>query len=457
MCWPRRPVRRLGKGGDMKRCDLGRRGWVVVFAVGVMAIVVALWSLMGGHSQAQDGPQTVVFRQGEAGYSGCTDVRITANRPDTNFADDELILGESGRINTLIRFDISSIPPYAMVEQATLNLQVSNYGRYPPFIICGAFPVSRTWHEAQATWNRAAIGQPWGLPGCNDILTDRSAIPVGVTTVTMPGWYSWDVTSAAQRWVQDPGGNHGLLLAQMNLEAMGEADTRHSEYPGVDVRPYLTIRYRLVPPTPTPALTPLHSPCEDQVRPGDLLIVLQNNATYQGAQDTWLAFDDRGSHHDQDWYMHVGYRRHDSGLIRFDVSSVPRGAMVVCGALGLFAERWSGGALEVGTYLVKRPNIIPQANWTSASNAADWAQGGCNGSTDRKLLPEDTRVVSHILDWYFFDITAVVDGWVNGVLPNYGISIQALQELDRDTVWFTSSDDDVVVNRPQLAIWYRFP
>jgi hypothetical protein len=433
------------------------RWFLAAGVLGALAAALVLAGAGGLRSEAQDGVHTVVLRQGEAGYTGCTDVRISANRPDTNFADGELILGESGRINTLIRFDVSSIVPYAIVEEATLGLQVSNHGQNVPSIVCGAYPVSRTWDEVQATWNQASTGHAWGTPGCNDTLTDRSAVPAGVTTVTTPAWYTWDVTSVVQRWIAEPEGNHGLLLSQLNPEVLGEADTRESEYPGIDVRPSLTIKYRLVPPTPTPYRTPLHLPCQNQVKADDVQVVFQKGADYEGVQDTWLAFDDRETFNDQEWYIHIGYRSHDSGLIRFDVSSIPRGSTVVCGVLGLYAERWSGGPLEIGAYQVRRASVIPQASWTWASAGMAWAQGGCNGTADRSPAAHDTVVVDHILDWYYFDLTSLVDDWVNGRSDNLGLSLQQVGEFDPDTVWFTSSEDGEFAKRPMLAIFYRLP
>ena len=60
-------------------------------------------------------PDVIAFRQGIDGYQGCSDTRISEHRPYENFGDDELILGDRGRIHTLIRFDVSSLPAGAFV------------------------------------------------------------------------------------------------------------------------------------------------------------------------------------------------------------------------------------------------------------------------------------------------------------------------------------------------------
>ena len=206
-------------------------------------------------SKAQDALQTVVFQQGLNGYSGCADTRISEENPYRNFGDQELVLGMKGRASILISFDVSSIPTYAIILEATLSLQVANFGQRPADpIIAATYPISRTWEEMQATWYKATQSDYWGLPGCNDIHSDRSPMPTDSQPIYDPGWYNWDVTSVVQRWAQDPISNKGVLIQQTNVATGGEYDIWPSEYPGPEARPRLTVTY--FAPTPTPTNTP---------------------------------------------------------------------------------------------------------------------------------------------------------------------------------------------------------
>jgi len=409
-------------------------------------------------SNAQDGLQVVVFRQGENGYTGCADTRISEENPHANFGDQWLVLGMKGRAAILMRFDVSSIPAHAFIQEATLSLHVSNFGqRREEPIIAATFPVTRTWEEMQATWYKATDLDDWGLPGCNDTSSDRSPTPTDSQAIHEIGWYHWDVTSALQRWVQDPASNKGLLIKQTNTAVGGEYDMRSSEFAGLEMRPYLTVKYSLFPPTPTQPVTPVPLPCVGTPEPGAVLAILQRDADYDGVEDTCFNFDDRETSYAGDWFMRVGYRRHYSGLIKYDVSAIPQGSRIVCAALSLFAERWSGAPLDVGAYYVQRENSVHEATWTWATSLTRWQQGGCNGPDDRWQTPESVVRIQSVLTWYHLDLTSVVDGWVNGWLPNNGISLQALSEQDRDTVWFTASDDGTVANRPKLVILYVPP
>jgi hypothetical protein len=200
----------------------------------------------------------VTFQQGVDGYAGCADTRISAERPNTNFGDEELVLGMKRQVGVLIRFDVSGLPSHAIVQEATLGLFVHNVGQRPEHpIIAATYPVSRTWQEMEATWHKATHSDYWGLPGCNDIENDRSPTPTDQQAVFEDGhWYNWDVTSAVQHWVQNPASNKGVLVEQANMDVGGEYDIRSSEYPGPEMRPRLMVRYFVPTPTPTQTATP---------------------------------------------------------------------------------------------------------------------------------------------------------------------------------------------------------
>jgi hypothetical protein len=110
-----------------KRDTRRRHAAIIVTIVLFVLLAAVLPSRLSMDSHAQEGSRTVTFRQGEAGYLGCADTRISEERPTTNLGDGELIIGMKGRVATLIRFDVSSIPSNAIVQEATLGLFVYNY------------------------------------------------------------------------------------------------------------------------------------------------------------------------------------------------------------------------------------------------------------------------------------------------------------------------------------------
>ncbi len=201
-------------------------------------------------------PGAIRLMRGYGNYDGCTDTRISAERPNSNFGDDPvLVLGMKARASILVRFDLSVIPSDATVHRAVLQLQVANYGQRPDRpIIAATFPVSRTWDERQATWLRATDEEEWGAPGCTDTSIDRSPVATDEQEIYELGWYEWDITSAVRMWVQDPASNHGVLVQQINPDVGGEYDIRASEFTDIFRRPAITIEIQ--EPTPTLTVTP---------------------------------------------------------------------------------------------------------------------------------------------------------------------------------------------------------
>ncbi len=189
---------------------------------------------------------SVTLQQGANGYAGCQDVGIVSSAPETNFdggPNDTMEIRTNDQLAGLIRFDLFGIPANATVLGATLSVYTpERYG--PRSITVGAYEVYRPWVASQATWNQAANGVPWSSPGCNDTNSDRSAHPASsVTMFDISRWYDFGITSLAQKWVSNPGSNHGLVFKAFGEPAGMKLVT--CEHGGTWMRPKLTIMYTL--------------------------------------------------------------------------------------------------------------------------------------------------------------------------------------------------------------------
>ena len=129
-------------------------------------------------------------------------------------------------------------------------------------------------------------------------------------------------------------------------------------------------------------------------------------------------------------------------LIKFDLSDIPPGTQISSAALN---------ARHVGSWDFKdRTQTITAYEVTSA-----WAEctvtwetrpgiGAAYGSQD---LPWDTG------QWYAFDITALVQGWIDGTIPNHGVWLRGPEISGKDSSWrsFATSESD---NVPYLSLAY---
>jgi hypothetical protein len=210
----------------------------------------------------------------------------------------------------------------------------------------------------------------------------------------------------------------------------------------------------------------LQYPCEGTPEPGAVLAVLQHGVDgYFGTEDTTLTPDFPDDNYSDQWYMHLGYKGKDSALIRFDLSSISPESRILCAALMLFPERYPGNPdfhIDVGAYRVLRHWVSTEATQSHATATELWQSPGCDGPADRSFVAEDIQTITTMLVWYTWPMTELVDGWVHGTIPNYGLSLQAIQDItDTQTVWFDAADDishnGLPEHRPKLVILYVPP
>jgi hypothetical protein len=184
---------------------------------------------------------TVVLQEGLDGYAGVSDTRLEAGSPGSNFASSELRVGDAEGAATLIKFDLSSIPPGASVQSA--QLQVYGYGfEGGGSLEVSAFAVRRPWSETAATWTLEMPSIPWAVPGCDNPFSDRAELPTDQQSHSAVGWQSWVVGPDVQRMVREPGTNEGWLLRQ-TLGGDARLSMYSSEHDNAEYRPLLVVTY----------------------------------------------------------------------------------------------------------------------------------------------------------------------------------------------------------------------
>lgn len=201
----------------------------------------------------------VVLQQGLLGYSGTTDTYITERNRSANLSTQaSLMVRNDSTYQGLLGFNVLSIPPSATINQATLRLYVYTRDSAVPMDV-QVHGLLRRWVDTQANWDQATIDNPWGVPGANDPLLDRTADPLATRTVlTSSGWYTFEVTTLVRGWVANPQANQGLVLRGSGANSVAYSFAS-ANYPVFSVRPQLVIDCIIPTPTgtPTPTLTPV--------------------------------------------------------------------------------------------------------------------------------------------------------------------------------------------------------
>jgi hypothetical protein len=439
--------------------------------------------------------RTLTLQQGRNGYTGAEDTHLYRYAPDQNHCHrDALTLGYKQCYAALLRFDLSLLPADAVVHGADLQLYAKGWGGSD--VTLDAHRVLRLFTACQATWNQAMVGQPWGVPGCNDTSSDRSASPESsVRTGGIHKWYDFDLTVLVQDWLDGRQANHGVLVRGASPLSTGMFYFVSGEADSVDLRPRLVVTYSVgqepsvthtATPSSTPAATstPMASPTPTATGlpaptatltpspvwtptatptsfpPGEEMTVVfqQGSDGYAGCDDTHMYQYEPNANYCRRTTLEVGYKQRYAALLRFDVSSIPEDALVSRAWLDLYASGWGGVDVMLDVHRVLRPFAACLATWNQADLGQSWVAPGCNDtSIDRSATPESRLTTDGVRKWYHFNVTELVQGWVDGSVANHGMLLRGADSWAASKFYFLSADDGTAYLRPKLIVTYWLP
>ena len=162
---------------------------------------------------------------------GANAVRILSGGPTTNYVNQDIVSvyhRGSNMQNSLLLFDLSSIPSGSTITKATLTLW-HNTVIWPTGDIgidTQVFRVAKPWVQWQVTWNRSAGYRfdnaiPWDQPG-GDFLGNKGQTdgsdPYSSTQLNLddssPGIFQLDldVTTLVNEWFSGVSPNYGFFL-----------------------------------------------------------------------------------------------------------------------------------------------------------------------------------------------------------------------------------------------------
>jgi uncharacterized repeat protein (TIGR01451 family) len=166
---------------------------------------------------------------------------------------------------------------------------------------------------------------------------------------------------------------------------------------------------------------------------GDACILEGYSSTNFGpTDDMWVGYDD---------YLDPDGKRARS-LIQFDTSAIPAGAPVDSAVLRVYLVQsydYPDRTRTVTAYGIDEAWSESSVTWGNRPDYAD-AYGSAS--------------VTHAdWDWYSFDVTDLVRGWVNGSLPNHGVMLRGPEFSGSDSSWrsFSTREGDY---DPELVITY---
>ncbi len=211
----------------------------------------ATFTTTAGTSQVSLAPQDTSINVNATNYSGDTTL-TTYTWPDNQIAN-----------AILMKFDLSSLPAGAVVQQATLNLALVQADTAPEttYVVTVNKVVGKNPVVATATGYTADGVTSWTPNTCCSGNAPMAQADISLPYATQAinkavGYKTWTITTMAQEWRADPSSNFGLLL---NADTSKLRD-RYRYFASVEhadptLRPYLNIAYSLVPDVTPPAIS----------------------------------------------------------------------------------------------------------------------------------------------------------------------------------------------------------
>ncbi len=354
---------------------------------------------------------------------------------------------------SVLKFDLASIPPGATISSATLNLNLteSDATADPTYTVTVHRILKKNPDLTRATGYTYDGANAWTQNSCcyNNIPLAQADISAPVDTKAVdktPGFKAWDVTSLVQGWFSTPSTNFGLLVNSDPSKLRDRYRTfSSSEDPAAGNRPSLTVVYA------APAVEPPPN---------------QRSAVLPPSADTWLGLD--ATSHGTDATLNLYTWPNDTIanaiVMKFDFASIPAGSTVSSATLSLYLTE--SDATADATYTVTAHQIInrntdpARATGYTYDGVSAWTPNGCC----RNHVPlaqgdisaaRDTRSVDKTAGFKQWDVTSIVQGWINAPSTNLGLLLNSDPSKLRDRYrYFSSNEDPVASHRPYLTVTY---
>ena len=205
--------------------------------VAVLVISVAGAGLVSGASMSGT-PAEAAAQEFEVTVYADQDTFVHQDNNTQNYGSSSVIsVGKNGTANLdiMLKFDLSTLPPDAVVESATLELfMVFNRAARAQSEVasCDIFPYVNLgpWQEMSVTWDNAPnYGYNWD--------------PASSDPATVSSW-QWDVTNSVDDWMRGVTTNYGFRL-RGDRETLCFEDFQSREYGSASARPRLIVTYEL--------------------------------------------------------------------------------------------------------------------------------------------------------------------------------------------------------------------
>ena len=340
---------------------------------------------------------------------------------------------------TLMKYDLSSIPQNAVISSAKLKLFAETSGQDNGNAGSPMYGAANTslLQKVTSAWNNPNTG--WNNQPNIDAITQKTLSQ----SVSNTQNYEIDVADFVQSWVAEPASNYGMLLrlqAENYYNSMIFFGGTTSVPEGY--RPTLEICY-------TVPVNCISAVLKGTIGSGNFEQLILSSYSPSSGNPNWheaLSFA---------WtcnaigYSTCNYRT----LMKYDLSSIPKNAIINSAKLKLFAETNGQDNGNAGNPMYGTANTSLLQKVTSAWNNPNT---GWNNQPNIDAITQKTlsQSVSNTQN-YEIDVADFVQSWVADPASNYGMLLRLQAENYYNSMIFFGGTTSVPEDyRPTLEICY---
>ena len=349
---------------------------------------------------------------------------------------------ETYTVRSLLRFNVEDVPKEIDINKITSVEIKAAYYRVDGQLNDKEFSqgdmemevhlLNRRFDEDRATWNRATEQENWVNPG-------GDFGPVVARVIMGPPDYNrsfitMDVTSQFFDWMENPNSNHGVIFTE-KIAAPAETIKEFyslDEYSKEDA-PRLLITYK----------NDDDEKEYKEILPEKDCFITLNEAKFPG--DTVS-----GGEEYLDFGSFYGYARRS--LIRFDLSedktSIPDDAVILQARMRLY---YKPAGRDERIDIVANRLVEPFGQFDTQDELEDIGFHDNFDYIAKKFVHEDPGFA----DFY---VNPLVQEWVTGKFPNYGMIIRAENEsIPNFFPQFGAAQNDDPTRTPHMEVWFSVP
>lgn len=346
---------------------------------------------------------------------------------------------------SLINFDLSGIPPSAIIESAKLSLYAYNDPNNwhmnftitgdPGFKLnaCYLRRITDPWNESTVTWNN----QP--------STTTIHQVSLDESTSHGEDYLNIDITALIQDMVENPDQSNGLMLILKSEIKYAQMALCSSDHPDESKHPVIEIKYSI----PTIQTPPIQAS-------KDAMVLLHTKPGYEYCANTNYGSYDRLV---ADEWTSSGYRTNKNGLIDFDLSDIPATAAVTEALLNLRAcdPQPNDEYKQMSNLSTGNPGFKPNASWLRKI-VTPWEENQVTYNT-QPVTSEINRVYlktseTYDQDYINIDVTDLIQDKISSPSVNHGMLLDLDYGIKYSRMVFASSDHANNSLHPELIINY---